>query len=384
VIYSTLPGAGGEYMNRRIKGLITFIIMLCITLAITLSSFIIDYREYLGLKRDGWEKSGLKEQGMDLGLVYSAGEYLADESNACSLIVARHGKIVYERYYKGNWSNYNNIYGITKCVVAALIGAALQQGYIKDVNQPFGEVIGCCQDPGKNRGREITVKHLLTMTSGFTDKEYNEFSFNYTTEQRQKNIKHVELMEGVRAFIGSIEAEERFENCSTSYDFLSWAITGTTGTSANKFAYENIFMKLGISKKLYRWNGKDKGYSSGSGGIYMRPRDMAKLGQLYLDKGVWKGKQLLPLKWVEESTKVQVRFDNGEDAGFGYGWRITEKLGHKVFYAAGRGGQAIYVIPDLDIVVVHTIVSRSVDEPETGMIKDILSEYIIPAVKDVN
>jgi hypothetical protein len=146
------------------------------------------------------------------------------------------------------------------------------------------------------------------------------------------------------------EPGTRFIYCSPAMHLLSPILQKATGMTALEFARQNLFAPLGIQDAL--WESDPQGYSDGWGDLYLRPRDMAKIGYLWLNNGQWDGRQVVPREWVEASARVQMA-ETGDDDKYGYGWWITnEDQGE--YAAIGRGGQRIQVISALNAIIVTT------------------------------
>ena len=149
-----------------------------------------------------------------------------------------------------------------------------------------------------------------------------------------------------------------------------------TGMHADKYADKYLFPQLDIKKS--RWFKNQEGHPHTGGGLYLTPRDMAKFGQLYLQKGQWQGKQIIPAEWVEESFRMHVPFsgNRGTTVGYGYLWWI---LKDNVYAAMGFRAQYIFVIPDHNMVIVITGDTRSGSDQRKPI--GFLYSHILPAVK---
>jgi CubicO group peptidase (beta-lactamase class C family) len=162
----------------------------------------------------------------------------------------------------------------------------------------------------------------------------------------------------------------RFEYCNGATFLLSEILYETTSVTPQEFARLNLFEPLGI--EVVEWNTSPEGISLGFTGLYLQPQDMAKFGYLYLHGGVWQGEQIIPAWYVEQATQAQIAADIEE--GYGYQWWVDEG---GMFVALGYHGQFIYVIPELDMVVVF------LSDSEIGKFESpytLLERYILPAV----
>ena len=167
----------------------------------------------------------------------------------------------------------------------------------------------------------------------------------------------------------------RFNYNSGNTHVLSAIIQETSGISTLDFARKYLFDPLGISD--VEWETDPSGIPVGGWGLWMRPRDMAKLGHLYLNEGAWDGRQIIPVDWVRESTEEHLQVEEPVepwDLYYGYGWWLH---GFGAYAAHGRGGQFVFVIPDLDVVVVFT---SWLPESEFVQPELLIRDFVVPAV----
>jgi CubicO group peptidase (beta-lactamase class C family) len=277
-----------------------------------------------------------------------------------AFLVVRAGYLVYERYYNGIGQDDKHIVAsVTKSFISALIGIAIEQGFIEGVDQ---NVLGFFPEyvpgPDDYLKRQITIKHLLTMTAGFqwrSGPRANELMI----DRLRRNKDWV-------AFILALPVRElsfgKFQYSSAVTHLLSAIITRSTGSCAEEFAAEHLFEPLGIDppaahlqhsfsqSDVFRnttggWPRDPQGNSIGGWGLVLRPRDMARFGYLYLNGGQWGGEQIIPAKWIEESISPYT-------PGYGYQWWLRDINGIFVYSAVGQGGNHIFCIPEEDLVVV--------------------------------
>jgi CubicO group peptidase (beta-lactamase class C family) len=266
---------------------------------------------------------------------------LARTPGLTSVLVLRHGRLVLERYYHGGTRDrYWSMYSVTKSVVSALVGIALGEGRLASVEQRlvrfFPDEVVPNADP---RIRRVTLRDLLTMSAGYRDVD----------------TPH-ETDDWVRALLNRPLASDPgtvFSYDDGSVDLLSAVLTKMTGVPAAEYALRKLFGPLGI--RPGRWNGDGQGHSLGSGGLFLRPRDMLRLGRLYLDGGRWRGRQVLPRSWARDSTRAQIRVPGG--GAYGYLWWVNRGP-HDGFAAEGLGGQEIAVFPKRSLVIVLTGVNE--------------------------
>ena len=197
------------------------------------------------------------------------------------------------------------------------------------------------------------------MTAGLS---WDEWTYPYT-DVRNDHVAMNDSKDPVRYVLERplvATAGEKFGSSSGITIALGEIVHQVSGLKADKFAERTLFGPLGITN--YYWWSYPSGFVQTGGGLCLRPRDMAKIGYLYLNGGRWQGKQIVSEEWVKESTKNRVdakQFPNWINAdGYGYQWWLRSfKVGDRVipsYHAAGRGGQFIFVVPELDIVAVFT------------------------------
>jgi CubicO group peptidase (beta-lactamase class C family) len=313
----------------------------------------------------GWRTSTPEAQGMD-GAKLDAALEAATQRNLIlhGLVVIRHGYIVKEKYFSPfNESASHLLYSCTKSFVSALMGIAIDKGYVADTARP---VLGFF--PGRTfaatgaRKRALTVENLLTMSSGLGWKEDDD------TYGRMYAMPDGDWVSFVLGLPMVAEPGKRFNYISGGTHVLAAVIQQSSGKNLYDFARESLFGPLGISDP--RWERDPKGLPIGGWGLQLSPRDMAKLGYLYLHGGLWEGKQVVPAAWVRESTRPHIKVDSSWQ--YGYQWWVDPET---LFFAAiGRFGQSIFVAPSLDLVVVFTAHIEPID-PE----RELLKSYIIPA-----
>lgn len=274
------------------------------------------------------------------------------------ILVARHGRIVLERYYGGrDAADRFEVFSVTKSVVSMLFGPAMLEGNIGTVERLVGdflpEAVTAAED---QRIQEMTLKQLLTMTGGWRD-----------TQATGKNIllKLLTLRRLAR------RPGTKWEYDNGSAHIASAIIHRVEAIPTRQYAQEKIFRPLGI--KPGEWPADAEGITFGSTGLTLTLRDMAKLGEFYLRKGEWQGRQIVPKRWVELSTKDRVDTDD-PNLGYGYFWWIDRKT--KSYLAIGYGAQIVAVTPEKDLVV--AIVSDPANSPETRKLR----ERILAAVED--
>lgn len=325
---------------------------------------------------DNWPTSTPEEQGMDSKLLSEALEFLfeQEEYEIHSLLIVRNGHIVTDVYfYPFSKNTLHNTFSVTKSIMGTLIGIAIDKGYIENINQQvldfFPEITVTNLDIYK---QSITIEDLLTMQTGF----------DFISKPEETAREMVMTAEDWVQFTLDLPMKEEpgtyFAYCSPGSHLLSAIIQQTTGMSAFEFAQRYLFGPLGISDVI--WPSDPQSITRGFSDLYLTPYDMAKIGYLYLNGGVWDNQQIISKEWIVNATKAHVDFGDNkgyygtQEEGYGYGyqwWTMTE-----YFSAIGAGGQQILVVPQENLVIVFTGGGGV-----TNSIKEAVSSYILPSVK---
>jgi CubicO group peptidase (beta-lactamase class C family) len=344
---------------------------------------------------DGWQIVSLGDVGIDEQIVRKAIDRIHDDTyqNIHSVLIVKDGKLVLEEYfggyrwdydgdqYRGEFTDFgvnttHNLASVTKSFTSALIGIAIDHGFIQDVDEkvmPFFPEYAHLSDESKDK---ITLEHLLTMSSGL---EWNEMELPYgdTNNDLVQLFIVSDPIEYILAKPVVDEPGTQWYYNGGNTNILGEVIRKATGLRMDDFAEEHLFAPLGITE--YEWDHINPDMIHASGNLQLRPRDMAKFGYLFLNGGVWQGERIISQEWVEESTKERVRSAWGN--GYGYQWWMktyhVNSTSVDSFFASGWGGQEIIVFPSLDMVVVFT----GGNYVEPSPIDDIVSQYILPAVR---
>lgn len=304
---------------------------------------------------DGWSTSTPAAEGMDETELQLALTSIRDGSypGVDALLVARHGRLVAEGYYNGFGPDTpHDIRSASKSFVSALAGIAIDQGLF-GVDDPVSQLIpGFEQHANMSAEKEaITVRNLLDMNSGLDCNDWNG----------DLSPGHEEAMYASKDWIGFV-LDLRMPNppgtvpayCTGGVVLLSHVIAVRSGRGLDDFANTWLFGPLGIHDVIWR-RSPDGQAAGGASGTQVKPRDAAKLGQLYLDGGRWNGQQVEPAAWVAESQRRAVSL--GGD-GYGFLWWKRSFPGPngavECFFANGNGGNYVFVIPALDLVVTFT------------------------------
>jgi len=308
----------------------------------------------------GWRTSTPEEQGMDSEELTEVIDYLQRQRgfDIHSLLIIRNGYIVTDAYfYPFAQNSKHDLASATKSFTSTLIGIAIDQGYIESVGQPvldfFPEHTVANLDANKEA---MTLEDLLTMRSGFKCSNQGSQS---TDVQMWMSSDWVQFALDLPM---STEPGTHYNYCNQNSHLLSAIIQETTGMSALAFAQKYLFEPLGVSDVI--WSADLQGNNCGWGDMKLSPHDMAKLGYLFLNDGVWDGQQVVSATWVKAAT-------SGDR--YGYQWWLKPS---GFYFATGVGGQEIWVLPDQNMVVVMTGVSGGGGAGAWG--DQLMQSHIIP------
>ncbi len=330
----------------------------------------------------GWRYCKPEEVGMDSEKLKELNDeillLLELHVDVNSVMIIKDGYVVAEQYYSDEYSadSLHSIYSCTKSLTSALVGIAMEQGYIVDVDVLMTDYFQEYEIANLTEAKQaITLEHLLTMSAGF---EWYELEYPYGDERntfynfvRSSNRVQFALDRPMSADPGV----EYSYNTGISH-LLSAILQESTGIRADSFALENLLEPLGITR--YYWPIDAQGVAYGGNGVRMKPRDMAKFGYLYLKDGLWEEEQLVPADWVQVSQQKHIARKYIPDNYYGYHWWVSN---NNYYSAVGFGGQWIMVVPEQNLVVVFTNHFAEGDELQWSTPERLLTTYILPAVK---
>lgn len=281
-----------------------------------------------------WEVTAPADLGFDSDSLQALVERARLIPGVTSLLVVRHGQIALETYLHGGGRNDPApVASITKSVTSYLVGIALERGLIDSLDEPLVHLLPALAPPAGRPAGTITIRELLTMTSGLSEGWY--------------------LAEPTMLRTMSPPGST-FRYSNEAVQLLIRALTAATGENAVKYSREVLWNPLGIDVNEDRWFlFEPKGLVDGAAGLKLTARELGKLGLLALHDGCWEGKQVVPADYLRAATTKQVAAGGPEPGGRGYGflWWITPR---GVPYMAGQGGNYVVVRRDLDLVAVIT------------------------------
>lgn len=316
---------------------------------------------------DSWTISTPAAAGMDSNRLERASAALAELPYTWSFLVIRDDALVFERYFHGSARKHsNNVHSASKSIWGAALGIAIDQGRIPSADTTIASILPSryvtVMSP---ETRTVTVRDLLTMTSG------SQWTENATETEIQQTPDWI----AATLRLPRAAAPGTLFNYSTGDTHLSSAVLASaTGTTACEFVHRHLLAPMGIFAE--HWGRDPQGYFSGGYNFYVTPRELAKFGLLYLHDGRWNGEQLVPAAWVKASMTPQV--DAGAPYGYGYDFWLREIAGHHVAMAWGFGGQMVYIVKDLDLVVVMTTNTRDFDQDTFNGLQ-IIGRDVLPA-----
>ena len=308
-----------------------------------------------------------------------------------SVLVARHGKLVYEAYFDGDASTLRDTRSATKSITDVLIGIAIDEHKLSSVDAKIlallPERARKMQNPDP-RKLTITVEDFLTMSSPLECDDWNDAS--------RGNEERMYVMEDWAQFIldlpirGRMHVGEQvepppygryFSYCTGGVFTLSEVLEKVTGARTDHYARERLFQPLGITN--LEWVYSPLNVPQTGGGLRMTSRDLLKIAQLYLNGGEWQGQRIVSASWVHNSTQPHARADEWTEYGYLW-WLKTFKSGEKsypAFFMSGNGGNKVVAIPALDMTVVITSTNYNTQGMHEQTEK-ILTEYVLAAVEE--
>jgi CubicO group peptidase (beta-lactamase class C family) len=347
---------------------------------------------------DGWPTATPESVGLDgARLCGIAARLAASNANVHAVVIARRGALVFEQYFPGYdepWGmgggkhefdaqTKHDMRSVSKSAVSLLVGIAIDRELIKSTDDPvvkFFPDYAAVKSPGWDN---ITLRHLLTMSSGI------QWDENRAWKDPENDEPHLGSEADPYRYVLSkpvAAAPDTIWNYNGGgTDLLGNIIERVSGKSLDTFASEVLFTPLGISD--WEWMKYRNEHIASAAGLRLRPRDAAKIGQLVLDKGAWNGKQIVSAKWIEQSVTPRFQAIGYFGGLFYYGqqWWMGRTLAGdkdvKWIAAQGLGGQRVFVVPELELVVMTTSGLYGSGRQGNAAL-DILANFIVPSVRD--
>jgi len=347
---------------------------------------------------DGWTIATPESVGLDSARLCAIAARLKEtEANVHAVVIVRHGKLVFEQYFPGpdeRWdvagqydhdaTTKHDMRSASKSVISLLVGIAIDRKLIASADEPvvkFYPEYAAVKSPGWD---QITLRHLLTMSSGM------QWDENRGWNDPKNDEPHLGSEADPIRYILSKPIAKPPDTVWTynggGTDLLGNILERVSGKPLEAFAREVLFQPLGITDlewKTYPKNGK----IASAVGLRVRPRDAAKIGQLVLDRGAWGGRQIVSPEWIEQSVRPRFQAIGYFSGLFFYGqqWWLGRSIAReqevKWIAAMGSGGQRIFIVPDRDLVVMTTSGLYFQSHQGDGAL-DMLTNYILPSVRD--
>ena len=314
--------------------------------------------DYTPLPGDDWEVSTPAEQELDPMLVAEVYYNAAELETLYSLLVVKNGYLIAEDYFnEGSIDQKDRLQSVTKSYTSALVGIALDQGYLSSVDQKmldfFPELAGQITDPRKE---QITIRELLQMRTGYPWEETDPALWDGLLSGHYPPL--------IEEFPLIADPGTEFHYSNLSSNWLGIIVDRATGTNLKSFAEEHLFSAIEV--EVGEWGTDAEGHNNGCGDLHLTPRDAAKFGLLYLNEGEYEGVQVVPADWVQDSLQrysQDINLTGGfpanwglsfRDIGYGHQWWSASVGEHHFDYAAGHGGQLIVLLDELDMVIATT------------------------------
>lgn len=264
-------------------------------------------------------------------------------------VILYRDSVLHEQYWEGyDEQSVTNSFSMAKSINAILIGIALKEGLIKNVNEPVGNYI---PEFTKGEKAKITIAHLLTMGSGIDFVEGYGSPFDWPAEAYYgKDVNKLTLSSDVKEAPG-----KTWNYKGGDSQLLGMILKKATGKTVAEYASEKLWQPIGAETKAF-WSTDEQGMEKVSCCFYSTAKDFARLAKLYLDSGNWQGKQLLDTTYVRASLTSANLVDvaNGKQIDkYGYQWWLMNYQNHDIFYMRGIRGQYVFAIPDLDMIIVR-------------------------------
>jgi CubicO group peptidase (beta-lactamase class C family) len=351
---------------------------------------------------DGIEISTLSEEGLDeRKFIEMMEEVIAEHSSRIhSILVLKNDKLVFEEYFEGyalsndpygsdgEWMTYNRetdhyLASISKSITSILVGIAIDKGYIYSESDKVVDYLPAYSDILTGDKAEITIEHMLTMTSGFPwdestypiGHELNDHTYLFNADDPIRWVleRPLEYAPG-----------ERWKYNSGTTNVLAAIVEESSGFTFEEFLDSNLFEPLGIENEDYLIIRFSNGRTFASGGFYMSARELGKIGLLYLNEGMWNGNRIVSAEWVEKSHDAHVIFTGTYPFIDSYGyqwWRNSfdvDQTEHYAYFGLGWGEQVLFIFPVENMVVLFYCGYFQV-EPQTYP-ADLVEKYILPSL----
>jgi len=323
--------------------------------------------------KSDWQTSLPEEVGIDSASLSEMFDYVREhEVRVHSVQIVRGGRLLLDAYfYPFSDGMRHDVASVTKSITSTLVGLAIEKGHLRDVRQPVLDLFPSRKIANiDDRKRSITLEDLLTMRAGW------DCGFE-AGEARLFEMRHsADWLQFMLDLPMVAQPRTRFGYCSGNPHLLSIILSQNVGTNALAFARKELFEPLGI-EDVY-WPVDPQGRNHGWGDLQLHPRDIAKLGQLFLQRGRWGNRQILSESWARTATSNHVERTVNKDH-YGYAWWVKGNDYPGMFEAVGRGGQRINVWPAKELVLVFTGGGFEPGDLAPFILKALRSDQSLPA-----
>jgi len=323
-----------------------------------------------------WALADPSEADLDGALISAGLEEAARSPTLLSLLIARHGRLVVERYFHGATATQSrNLHSATKSILGVVTGAAIDEGFLPTLGTPIGDLV--VEAAGTEVG-DVTVEQLLSMSGGLAT-----------------GLNEANLVRDVAARPLSATPGSRWEYSDASSELVALALERAVPGGLCRYTHR-LLGPLGIT--VDHWHLNEGGGVTGRAYAFLTPRELARFGQLVIQRGEWNGAQLIPTDWFDTMLTPRFDIDGGPYRGpgacvggearraYGLHWRIFEVAGQPAWTAAGYGGQFLVVIPSLDLVMVathDTFHDAAMPVQRHLSPHDFLESFVVPGMVDV-
>ena len=342
--------------------------------------------DYLGdyFPTENWRECTPGEVGMDAEKLMQMNDEIArfveNDYEIHSVLIIRKGYIVAEQYYSKYFDKdtWHKLHSCTKSFTSALIGIAIKEGYIQGTDVKMLDYFQDYEiENMSSQKQSISLEHMLTMSAGL---DWDELDYLYSDPQNT-NYQWKRSDDWIKFVLDRpmeyAPGEVQDYNSGLS-ELLAVIVQEVTGTRADSFAMEKLFIPLGI--KDFYWPTNQEGYARGGGGMRLTPRDMAKLGYLHIRNGKWENDQIVSEDWISESGKKHIISQHIPGFWYGYQFWVTED--GLMYTALGYAGQWIMIVPEYDLVVVfNNHFDEGVEDQEEIPVR-LFYDFVIPSVLD--
>lgn len=328
----------------------------------------------------GWQ---ISKESFNQNKIRELNQKIAENSfkGITGIVVIKKGKLLMEEYFNGaNRSTLHDTRSVGKTFTSALTGIALKDGYLKSVHQTLGEIYYLkTYENYDSKKDSVTIKNLLTMSSGFDGFDFDESSIG-NEENMYPQPDWVKWT--LNLPMADRKVGEEWAYFTAGVVLLGDILNKKVPNGLENYADKKLFKPLGI--KNYKWQYTPQKVISTAGGLEMSALDYAKFGQLYQNDGKLLGKQIIPKNWVKESLTKYFTISDGDDSNYGYlWWNKTYKVNgrnYEAYYCSGNGGNKIFVFKDIPAVVVITATAYGKPYGHSQVDK-IMERYILKAIE---